>query len=287
VDPGHTANVLVLAHMTMVAVAPNLREENLYGAASDFLAGTLKQIEERRTKWSQSKTRKVWLDGHVGARAEWTGNLDGRPTIGVTYCLIVGNHGYYFNAFGIGTEPNAALKSSIRAIEGLRVAKDQSDALVAAAEMRARVLALQPADIGITKATHPQYVWGILMETGAPEGGAVGLVALADGTTSLYFPPGGGVIKGGQHERVRSASRAFLVKANEFRNFASPASAHPLPGAGQVIFYFLSYGGVLSCSAPEVSLGEGRDRLSALFLAGRQVTSEMNQAERARHAASK
>jgi hypothetical protein len=121
VNPGGTANVLQLSHMTIVSIAPNLREETLYAAASDFLAGTLKFIEERRTKWSQSKTKKVWLDGHVGARAEWAGNLDGRPTIGVTYCVIVGNHGYYFNAFGIGTEPNAALKSSIRAIEGLRV----------------------------------------------------------------------------------------------------------------------------------------------------------------------
>jgi hypothetical protein len=152
-------------------------------------------------------------------------------------------------------------------------------------EMRARVLALKPGDIGITKATYPRDVWGLLMETGVPEGGAFSLVALADGTTSLYFSTGGGVIGAGQHERVRSASRDLLVKANEFRNLAGPASAHPLPASGQVIFYFLSYSGVLSYSAPEVSLGEGKDRLSALFLAGHQVFSEMRQAEQARHAA--
>jgi hypothetical protein len=166
-------------------------------------------------------------------------------------------------------------------------AKDAKTSSNVMPEMRAQVLALKPDDIGITKATYPRDVWGLLMETGVPEGGAFSLVALADGTTSLYFSTGGGVIGAGQHERVRSTSHDLLAKANEFHKLAKPASAHPLPGPGQVIFYFLSYSGVLSYSAPEVSLGEGKDRLSALFLAGHHVISEVRQAEQARHTAPK
>lgn len=55
-------------------------------------------------------------------------------------------------------------------------------------------------------------VWGILMETGYPQGIAT-LVSLADGTTSLYFSNGDGMIGGGQHANIAQASKAFVAAA--------------------------------------------------------------------------
>src|SRR5687767_2983855 len=52
-------------------------------------------------------------------------------------------------------------------------------------------------------------VLALLLETGYPEAVAT-LVGLADGTTSMYFSNGGGVIGAGQHEDVAAATRRWL-----------------------------------------------------------------------------
>lgn len=150
------------------------------------------------------------------------------------------------------------------------------------AEMRARVFAVKPEQIGINRDNFPQEVWGVLMETGFKDGGAYSLVVLADGTTSIYFSTGGGVIGAGQHEQVRKASMNLLAVANRYLSSAKTVTSHPLPGAGQVTFYFLSYEGVLSYSAPEESLGQGEHKLSKLFIAGHQVISEIRKLEQSR-----
>ena len=120
------------------------------------------------------------------------------------------------------------------------------------------------------------------METGYPNS-VVSLVVLGDGTASLYFSTGGGVIGAGQHESVRKASANFIGWANRFFSSATRAPEHPLPGAGHVIFYFLTYDGVYSYTAKEIELGEGRDKLANLFHAGHEVIGHMREIEQARH----
>jgi hypothetical protein len=154
-------------------------------------------------------------------------------------------------------------------------------------EMRERVFAVKPDEIGLSKSNYSAEVWGILMETGFKGGGAYSLVVLADGTTSLYFSTGAGVIGAGQHEQVRKASMHFLAGANHYLSEAKAATSHPLPSTGQVAFYFLSYKGLFSYTAPEQNLGEGGDKLSKLFHAGHQVISEVRQLEQNRQETSK
>ncbi|MBL4575724.1 MAG: hypothetical protein JKY51_06460 [Opitutaceae bacterium] len=45
-------------------------------------------------------------------------------------------------------------------------------------------------------------VWAVMMETGFPES-AYTLIASADGSASIYFSNGGGIIGAGEHENVR------------------------------------------------------------------------------------
>jgi hypothetical protein len=82
-------------------------------------------------------------------------------------------------------------------------------------ELRSMVLNLNPKDIGITKDNFPHPVFAIVMETGFPEGSFT-LSSIADGTTSLYFSSGGGIIGGGEHENVRKASTYLLSGAQHF-----------------------------------------------------------------------
>ncbi len=146
------------------------------------------------------------------------------------------------------------------------------------AGLRQMVLSLKPGDLGISEATFPHEVWGVLMETGY-DSGAFTLVVLADGTVSLYFSTGGGVIGAGEHESVRQPAGSFIDWANRYVSEAKPSKAQPLPTEGQTTFYFLTNSGIRSYSAKEVELGEGRDKLSDLFHAGHAVIAEVRKTQ--------
>ena len=142
--------------------------------------------------------------------------------------------------------------------------------------LRRMALTLTPDAIGLSRATYPHEVWGIVMETGL-EGGSYTLVSLADGTTSLYFSTGGGIIGAGAHAPVRQASQQFIGLANDALAAARPTDAYPLPEAGETVFYFLTFDGVRRYAAREADLGEMRDRLSTLFHAGHGVITAVRQ----------
>ena len=72
--------------------------------------------------------------------------------------------------------------------------------------LRRQVLDLTPDQLGIASDTP---VIALLMETGYPEAVAT-LVGVIDGSTSLYFSNGGGVIGAGAHPEVAAATERWL-----------------------------------------------------------------------------
>lgn len=148
----------------------------------------------------------------------------------------------------------------------------------ATADLRNKVFNLNPSEIGLSKKSFGHPVWGMVMETGFPEGSFT-LVAIADGTTSLYFSNGGGIIGGGEHEAVREVSGYYLTGAQHFYKKGNEVSKFPAPSNGEVKFYFLTYDGVRMYSAPEEKLGNEKDELSNLFFAAHGVISELRKIE--------
>jgi len=140
--------------------------------------------------------------------------------------------------------------------------------------LRNMVLSLSPDQIGVTQSPKYPHVWGLLMETGHPQA-LVTLVSLADGTASLYFGHGGGVIGGGEHASVRQAVQVFIASAEEYRAELVPTSEFPLPDVGRVKFYLLTFSGVLTADADENDLGDGGHELSDLFYAGHNVIAQL------------
>jgi len=112
------------------------------------------------------------------------------------------------------------------------------------------------------------------METGYPEATAT-LLALGDGTTSLYLSSGGGIIGGHAHEDVRQANAEFLDTANQYYQHLEPTESFPVPAEGQTLFYVLTDSGVLGGAGLEDDLGFGRHLLSPLFHAGHRVITEL------------
>lgn len=145
-------------------------------------------------------------------------------------------------------------------------------------ELRSMVLALSAADLGLTRANHPQEVWGMLMETGM-QGGHYTLVALADGSTSLYYSTGGGIIGAGGWPAVKDASKRFLDQGNRALDSSAPATSLQPPPLRTTRFFFLTFDGVHVGTAPETALTRKDHRLAALFRAGHDVITAIREAK--------
>jgi hypothetical protein len=73
---------------------------------------------------------------------------------------------------------------------GSSVQTPKPAAAAVVAEMRAKLLAMKPTDIGLNPADYANRPWGLLMETGFKDGGVYSLVVIADGSTSIYSSSG-------------------------------------------------------------------------------------------------
>jgi hypothetical protein len=131
-------------------------------------------------------------------------------------------------------------------------------------QLRRRILDLNPADIGLSPSPAAPHVWGVLIETGYEVGTAT-LMSLVDGTTSLYYSTGGGMLGSGEFAPLAEASKALVAQAEAQLPLMKPSTKIELPKVGQVKFNLLTYSGILSAQAPEKSLASSQHPLSPLF----------------------
>jgi hypothetical protein len=105
--------------------------------------------------------------------------------------------------------------------------------------------------------------------------GPISLVVVADGTTSLYLPTGGGVLGAGEQRTVRAASRAYIETAEAVFDIFSRASDHGFPAPGEFTVHALCYQGARMVTAAEPAVMRGVGPLSALFFAGDAVLTQI------------
>lgn len=122
---------------------------------------------------------------------------------------------------------------------------------------------------------------GALLETGYPKG-VTTLVALADGTTSLYLSTGGGIIGGGTHDRVVGATQSFLAAVEDHLDQLSPDPDSNVAAEGRVIIRALTFRGRYRAEAAEDDLGRGQHPLSPVFYAAHGVLTELRTIDQAR-----
>ncbi|MDH3402129.1 MAG: hypothetical protein OES32_06900 [Acidobacteriota bacterium] len=136
-------------------------------------------------------------------------------------------------------------------------------------------LSLTPRDAGRPNAGDSE-VLAVLMETGYPRA-VVSLVAIVDGTTSLYFSNGGGVIGAGATSAVAQASKELAAAAEGYLSQASRTEGTPLPGNGRVVFYFVTPQGTFTAEGAEEELGNDRHPFSKLFHLGHEVITAIRE----------
>ena len=120
--------------------------------------------------------------------------------------------------------------------------------------------------------------WGgagvAMMEIGM-DGAVASIVALADGTVSMYTSTGGGVIGAGEHAAVRAEATRFRTVVADSRNLLTRSDAFPLPALGEVRFQARIGDDGFSGAAPESALRGGRHPLSTVYAAGQDLLTEI------------
>ena len=138
--------------------------------------------------------------------------------------------------------------------------------------LRSQILELDPASVGLDRSAE---VWGGMMELGLPRYTAT-IVALADGTTSIYTSTGGAMLGGEAHEDVRFANQRFLAALDAAREHLAPDPDAPLPAAGEVTLRALTWDGRLAATAgSDQELGGGAHPLADAFIRGQDVITQM------------
>ena len=148
-------------------------------------------------------------------------------------------------------------------------------------DMRNLALGLNDKDIPDLKG---KPIFAVLMESGFPDF-AYTLVAAGDGTASLYFSNGGGLIGAGEHANVRPESLEVVKMAGGILKHMKKTDVFPIVQPGNITFYVVTGDGVFSYTAKEDDLGEERDKkLSGLFHQCHSLITQMRIADEKRQA---
>jgi hypothetical protein len=142
------------------------------------------------------------------------------------------------------------------------------------ADLRSMALGLDPSQIQ----TPPGEPWSgaavAVMEL-AVDRAIASIVAVADGSVSMYVSSGGGVIGAGEHAAVRAEAQRFRTVVADSRGMLVRTAEFPLPRAGEVRFHARIGEDRFTGAAPEALLRTGRHVLAPLYAAGQDLLTEI------------
>jgi len=115
--------------------------------------------------------------------------------------------------------------------------------------------------------------WGV-------NNGTATVVAVADGTVSIYLSGGGGSLGGGQgHAAIRAAGQKFLNLAKESLPRMQKTTEYPLPGRGQVYFYVRTTEGVFTARTSQEELNSRSHPFRYLGDAAQEIITQYRQVQ--------
>jgi len=140
--------------------------------------------------------------------------------------------------------------------------------------LRSMALDVDPATIAVPDGEPWSGALMAAMEVGLNKAIAT-IVAIANGTVSMYVSTGGGVIGAGEHAVVKAAADRFRGVTADSRGLLQSTTDFPLPEPGQVRFQARTADGAWTGVATEEALRSGRHSLSALYAAGQDLLTEI------------
>jgi hypothetical protein len=120
---------------------------------------------------------------------------------------------------------------------------------------------------------------GVVVDIPA-QGGYATLVALVDGTTSLYTSSGGGTIGAGAHHRVAVATRTLIETVDAHRASFTDGADDSLPPGGTVRFHGIAAAGGFVADVPEDSFwGRAGHALMPVIAATQELVGAVSSME--------
>lgn len=155
----------------------------------------------------------------------------------------------------------------------------------AGAEQRARAAAMSAAlrEEVLTRQMlaglppKPGAVRGVVMDWNLGDGVAT-LVAIDDGTVSLFMGAGGGVIGAGGKPGVAAAATRFLSEADRVRDGFATTASGAIPGKDSVRFYVLTDTATLAAPSIDAATSGGAAALGPLNEAAQALIAEIRKA---------
>ena len=138
-------------------------------------------------------------------------------------------------------------------------------------DMRRLLLSTAPSSLDLAPTRELPRVWAALLEHGRQDGtGSV--VAVADGSVSLYSTVGGALVGAGTDPRTREVALAFLKAVEASLDRMPIAVDLPLAGAGEWALIALTHDGPIH-RAPRTleAVARADDPLHPAFDAGREL----------------
>lgn len=152
--------------------------------------------------------------------------------------------------------------------------KDEVPQNEAFESLRNMGLAMTPDKIGLSLPSNETIVYGVIMDWAM--GNAVATtVAYQTGDASLYLSSGGGVIGGGQHQRVQTAAKRFVNLGQTYLSKVNKTTTTPLPSIDEVKFYFLTNTGIFVGQEQMKNFENSSSTFMKLFEEGNNVLAEL------------
>jgi len=123
----------------------------------------------------------------------------------------------------------------------------------------------------------PGAIRGVVMDWGLGRGLAT-MVAIDDGSVSLYMNPGGGIIGAGTKPEVAAAAQRFRAEAERVRNQFTARTSFPKPANDSVVFYLITDSETLGSSPIDWTTGSQSSPLGPLNQAAQALMTQIRKA---------
>jgi hypothetical protein len=146
--------------------------------------------------------------------------------------------------------------------------------------LRSLVLQGARSNFALPPGSRPTQPFAVVVDRASPDGSST-VIAIADGSASVYLSSGGSSIGGGQsHEAIRNAALQTVKCADEVQPLMHVTTDYPVASQGQVNFYAVTDAGVFTASATEEDLSSRHSPFSKLGDATQAIVAEYSRVQK-------
>jgi hypothetical protein len=176
--------------------------------------------------------------------------------------------------FGCATPLSKIEQEKIPTIDVLNSFPDSPTSTIPK-RMREFWFTVSPEKAGVKPTPEFPVVFGVIMDWPVSSDVIATVIAVADGTSSVYTTRGPGIMGG---YAAKTAAKAFVHQAENSLQHSVSTFSYPYPSAENVRFYIRTYDEVRVIEEKSSALMLGHSKHTLLFAAANKVMTELREA---------